>query len=166
MKSMKFATRLWFYFRMGYATYLTFILGYVSTLITVYYLAIKSIPDLLTIFPHFVPFAILATVTGIPLCIGAGWMHYKRSAAYTSEVDIQYEANPYYFKLPPGYNLEVLGPLYLEILVLLKRLTAGQEMLNEEDRARIEKLEQKLQVLAKGGMVGTPRKKVYGNNPL
>jgi len=162
MNPMKFATRLWFYFRMGYATYLTFILGYVSTLITVYYLAIKSIPDLLSIFPHFVPFAILATVIGIPLCIGAGWMHYKRSAAYTSEVDIQYEANPYYFKLPPGYNLEVLGPLYLEILVLLKRLTVGQEMLNEEDKARIEKLEQKLQVLANGGMIGTPRK-VYGD---
>jgi hypothetical protein len=145
---------------MGYATYLTFILGYVSTLITVYYLAIKSIPDLLTIFPRFVPFAILATVIGIPLCIGFGWMHYKRSAAYTSEVDIQMEANPYFFKLPPGYNLEVLGPLYLEILVLLKRLVAEQEMLNEEDKARIEKLEQKLQVLVSGGLVGTPRKRL------
>ena len=87
-------------------------------------------------------------------------MHYKRSAAYTSEVDIQMEANPYFFKLPPGYNLEVLGPLYLEILVLLKRLVAGQEMLNEEDKARIEKLEQKLQVLVNGGLVGTPRKKL------
>jgi hypothetical protein len=166
MSRMKFVTRLWFYFRMGYATYLTFILGYVSTLITVYYLAIKSVPDLLSIFPRFVPFAILATVTGVPLCIGAGWMHYKRSLAYTSEVDIQVEANPYNFKLAPGYNLEVLGPLYLEILVLLKRLVAGQATLNEEDKARIEKLEGKLQVLVKGGMVGTPRKKIYDDRPL
>jgi hypothetical protein len=33
-------------------------------------------------------------------------------------------------------------------------------MLNEEDKARIEKLEQKLQVLVNGGIVGTPRKKL------
>ena len=145
---------------MGYATYLTFILGYVSTLVTVYYLAIKSMPDILNIFPRFVPFAILATVIGIPLCIGFGWIHYKRSTAFTSEMDIQTEANPYYFKLAPGYTLEVMGPLYLEILVLLKRLLAGQEMLNEEDKARIEKLEQKLKVLVNGGIVGTPRKKL------
>jgi hypothetical protein len=160
MARMRFLTRVWFYFRIGYATYLTFILGYVSTLITVYYLAIKSIPDLLSIFPHFVPFAILATVIGGPLSVGVGWMHYKRSSAFTSEVDIQYEANPYYFKLPPGYNLEVLGPLYLEILVLLKRLVAAQEMLNEQDKAQIEKLEEKLQILVNGGFVGTPRRKL------
>jgi hypothetical protein len=160
MSRMRFITRVWFYFRIGYATYLTFIVGYVSTLITVYYLAIKSVPDLLSLFPHFVPFAILVTVIGLPLSAGVGWIHYKRSQAFSSEIDIQVEANPYYFKLPPGYNLEVLGPLYLEILVLLKRLVAGQEMLNEEDKARIERLEEKLQVLVNGGLVGTPRRKL------
>jgi len=160
MSSLRFATRLWFYFRIGYATYLTIILGYASTLITVYYLAIKSIPELLNVFPRFVPFAVLATIIGLPLSIGVGWMHYKRSPAFSSELDIQYEVNPYYFKLPPGYNLEVFGPLYLELLVLLKRLVDGQQMLNEEDKARIEKLEQKLQVLVDGGFVGTPRRKL------
>jgi hypothetical protein len=160
MSRMRIVTRLWFYFRIGYATYLTFVLGFVSTLVTVYYLAIKSIPDLLSLFPRFIPFAILASVIGLPLSTGVGWIHYKRSTAFSSEIDIQVEANPYYFKLTPGYNLEVLGPLYLEILVLLKRLAAGQQMLNAEDKARIEKLEQKLQVLVNGGLVGTPRRKL------
>lgn len=160
MSRLRFITRLWFYFRVGYGTYLTFVLGFVSTLVTVYYLAIKSIPDLLSIFPRFVPFALLATVIGLPLSVGVGWIHYKRSPAFSSEADIVTEANPYYFKLPPGYNLEVLGPLYLEILVLLKKLVAGQEMLNEGDKVRIEKLEQKLQVLIDGGFVGTPRRRL------
>lgn len=159
MSKMRFLTRVWFYFRIGYATYLTFILGFVSTLITVYYLAIKSIPDLLNLFPRFVPFAVIATAVGAPLSIGVGWIHYKRSSAFTSEADIQVEANPYYYKLAPGYNLEVLGPLYLEILVLLKRIVAEKKMLNDDDQARIEKLEQQLQILNKGGFVGTPRRK-------
>lgn len=156
---LSFIARLWFYFRMGYSTYLTFLLGYISTLVTVYYLAIKSIPYLLDVFPRFIPFAALATVIGIPIAVGAGWVHYKRSPAFESEVDIQVEANPYYFKFAPGYTLEVLGPLYFELLSLLKRLTDREGLLGAEDRMRIENLEKKLQTLIEGGMVGNPRKR-------
>lgn len=159
MKVGRFLSRVWFYFRIGYATYLTFLIGYVSTLITVYYLAIKNIPDLLNVFPHFVPFAVLATIIGMPLSVGLGWVHYKRSPAFASEVAIQYEANPYYFKLPPGWNKEVLGPLYLELLLLLKRLSSSQKLLDEDERQRIEELERKLHILNEGGFVGTPRRK-------
>ena len=60
--------RAWFYFRQGYSTYLTFLLGYVSTLVTVYYPAIKNMPPLLDLFPHFAEFAIIATVVGAPSC--------------------------------------------------------------------------------------------------
>ena len=70
--SMRILSRMWFYFRIGYATYLTFLLGYVSTLVTVYYLAIKNLPTLLDIFPRFVPFAFLATIIGGPLSIVLG----------------------------------------------------------------------------------------------
>lgn len=152
-----FLARLWFYFRMGYSTYLTFLLGYVSTLVTVYYLAIKNIPDLLNVFPHFVPFAVLATVIGGPLSITIGWVHLKRSPAYRSEIDIGVEANPYYYKLPPGFNREVFAPLYLELLVQMKRLLESQKLLNTEEKTRIEELERKLHVLIDGGLVGTPR---------
>jgi len=158
----RLAGRGWFYFRMGYSTYLTFLVGYISTLITVYYLAIKNSPELLQLFPRFVPFSILSTAIGIPLSVGLGWMHYKRTPAFTSEQDIQVEANPYYFKFPPGYTLEVYGPLYLEVLTLLKKMSATQQLLDELDKKRIEELERKLDVLNKGGYVGTPRRsKMY-----
>ena len=150
-------SRVWFYFRIGYATYLTFLLGYASTLVTVYYLAVKNLPVLLDIFPRFVEFAMISTIVGIPLSVSLGWIHYKRSPAFASEVDIQVEANPYYFKLPPGFNREVIGPLYLELLLLLKKLTISKELLSKEDRERIEQLEEKLRLLNKGGIVGTPK---------
>lgn len=160
MTRFGFLGRLWYYFRLGYSTYLTFILGYFSTLVTVYYLAIKNLPTLLDIFPHFVPFAILATVIGGPLSVLIGWVHLKRTPLYTSEVDINTEANPYNYKLPPGYWREAFDPVFIELLMLLNRLVEAQNLLSPEDKSRVEKLEQKLRTLAEGGMVGTPRRSV------
>jgi len=144
---------------MGYATYLTFLLGYISTLITVYYLAIKNIPELLNIFPKFVPFAVLSTMIGVPLSIVIGWLHLKRSAAFSAEADIGIEANPYYYKLIPGKE-EVYAPLYLELLVQMKRLAKMQGLMNPEEISRIEDLERKLQILIDGGYVGNPRRRL------
>lgn len=99
----KFANRLWYYFRLGYGTYLTFFLGAINTLTVVYYLLIKNAPALEAGFPRFVEFAILATAIGVPLSVLVGWLHMKGSLAMTSEMDISVEANHCYYKLPPGY---------------------------------------------------------------
>lgn len=77
MKLSNFVFRMWFYFRMGYGTYLTFLLGFLTTLITVYYLAINNSPILLDIFPRFWLFAAIATVIGIPIGVLLGWFHMK-----------------------------------------------------------------------------------------
>ena len=98
----KWLFRAWYYFRLGYSTYLTFILGYASTLVTVYYLAIRNAPALLDLFPHFAEFGVLATVVGGPLAVVIGWIHLKRSGLYSSEADISVEASPYTYKLPPA----------------------------------------------------------------
>lgn len=159
---IRYIARVWYYFRMGYSTYLTFLLGYVSTLITVYYLAIKNIPTLLDVFPRFVPFAVMATVIGIPLSVAIGWAHLKRSPAFSSESDIQQEANPYNYKLPPGYWTEVFTPLYLELLQQVKKLAETQGHLKEADRQRMDELESKLKQLISGGHVGNPRRSTSG----
>ena len=156
----RFIFRLWFYFRTGYATYLTFLLGYVSTLVTVYYLAIKNIPDLLDIFPHFVPFAILGTVIGVPTSIAIGWIHLKRSPAWSAELDVSVEANPYNYKLVPGYYREAWTPVYLELLTQLKKIVVAQNLVDREDLARMEDLERKLKTLISGGYVGSPRRRM------
>ena len=76
----------------------------------------------------------------------------------SSGQDIGVEANPYYYKLPPGYYREAFGPLYLALLVELSRLDA-HNLLTDEDRLRIETMWQKLQVLVDGGIAGKPRKR-------
>jgi hypothetical protein len=155
-----FIARLWYYFRTGYSIYLTFLLGALNTLIVVWYLAIREVPAVQSFFGHFIPFALLVTFTGVPLSIVLGWVHFKRSQIFSSEADIGVESNPYYYKLAPGYTREVFGPLYLELLVQLKRLVTAQGLAPPEELARIEDLEEKLRVLINGGSVGTPRRKM------
>jgi len=156
----RYLFRSWYYFRLGYGTYATFLLGYVTTLVTVYYLAIKNVPDLLELFPHFATFAVVATVVGGPVIVLIGWAHLKRSQAYSAELDISYEANPYLYKMYPGYWSEAFTPLYLEIARFLKAISEREGLLSEEDRKRLDEIERKLEVLTQGGYVGTPRRKL------
>lgn len=160
IKRSNYFTRFWFYFRIGYGTYLTFLLGYVSTLITVYYLAIKNLPDLLNLFPHFQTFAILATVIGAPLSVAIGWLHLKKTHAYSSEADITMESNPYSYKLVPGKEKEAFAPSYLELLKLVSKLLASQGLLSKEEEQHIKVLEDRLQKLIEGNFVGTPRRRL------
>ena len=160
MFKSRYITRFWYYFRIGYATYLTFILGYVSTLITVYYLAIKSLPDLLAIFPHFLGFAVLATVIGAPSSVIIGWLHLKRTKAYSAEADITVESNPYSYRAAPGKEMEAFVPSYLELLRMTTKLLDSQNLLSPEDATRVRAVEANLQALIEGKMVGTVRRKV------
>ena len=161
----RFVTRSWYYFRMGYSTYLTFLLGYVSTFVTVYYLAIKDMPILLNIFPHFLTFAVFGTVIGAPLSVFIGWLHLKRTPAYTAEADIGAEANPYNYKLPPGFWREVLAPTFLELLRQNRTILATNKLLSREDEEKISELERRLAILISGGYVGRPRRK-WAEGPL
>lgn len=157
---LNFIARLWFYFRQGYATYLTFILGALNTLVVVWYLAIKDYPLVENLFGHFESFAVVTTLIGVPLAIVLGWLHYKRTPAYTSELDIGVEANPYYYKYPPGYNRDVWGPLYLELLTMIRRLSESNKLVSAEEKTRLDELERKLKILNEGGYVGQPRRKI------
>jgi len=157
--NLRWIYRAWYYFRLGYSTYFSFLLGYVSTFVTVYYLAIKNIPDLLTAFPHFAVFVFWGTIVGVPLAVLVGWLHMKRTPVYLAEVDIGVEANPYNYKLPPGYWKEVLTPTFLELLRQNRKILASNNLLSPDDERTISKLEDNLQVLVSGGYVGYPRRK-------
>jgi hypothetical protein len=115
---------------------------------------------LLDLFPHFETFAILATVIGAPVSVAIGWLHLKRSHAYGSEADITVESNPYSYKLTPGKEAEAFAPSYLETLKLVSKLLKSQNLLSKEDESRIDALENKLQTLIEGNMVGNPRRKM------
>lgn len=156
-----FITRLWYYFRIGYSTYLTFFMGLVSTLTVVYYLLIKNVPALQEVFGSFTYFALVAAVIGFPLSVFIGWLHIKGSSAMASEQDIIAEASPYAYKLQPGYLREAFAPLYLEVLRILKELAIRENILTQEEERKIQDLESKMTVLIQGGYVGTPRRRRF-----
>jgi len=154
--SIRFLARVWYYFRMGYSLYLAFPVGVFNTIVIVYYLLIPNVAQLQLVFSNFIIFLLVVAVVAVPVAVGLGWIHMKRSPAFTSEMDISVEANPYYYKLPPGYSREAYAPLYLELLQLTKRLLEAQSLLTPDDRARIEELERKMRTLIQGGYLGTP----------
>jgi hypothetical protein len=149
--------RAWYYFRTGYSTYLAFMIATVNTMVTVYYLAIKNIPDLQIIFPSFTVWVLFVVFAIAPLAVFVGWLHMKRSPAYRSEMDVTMEANPYYYKLPPGYWREALVPAMLETIRLNLKVMS-REPLTEEEKNSLRDLQAKLQTLIDGGFVGQPTK--------
>jgi hypothetical protein len=160
MAAGRFLARLWFYFRMGYATYLTFLLGVANTLVVLYYLLIQNAPSLQVFFPHFAFFVVISVVVGVPLSIGVGWLHLKRTPAYLSEIDIGVEANPYYYKLAPGHQMEVFAPINLELLRQIRKIMKSQNLLSDEEEKRLAELEGKMENLLQGGYVGSPKRKL------
>jgi hypothetical protein len=160
MKS-KLPFRSWYYFRTGFHTYLAFVLSAINMMVVVYYLAIKSIPALETAFPSFLIWALTVTAIGIPLSVFLGHLHVKRSGAFRSELDIQVEANPYYYKLPPGYWREAFAPAYLELLRLNIKLL-NKEPLTAQEQEKIKELQKKLENLINGGYTGEPRTRGIG----
>ena len=151
--------RGWYYFRMGWTTYFAFILAAINTLTVTYYLAIENIPILQTIFPTFVTYVVIIVSIGIPLLIAIGYIHYKRSAAYSSETDVIAESNPYNYKLPPrGWNQSVNYPLYLLLTEMIIK-SSKNEQFSDEELLEIKNLQKKIKLLIDGKFVNDPRKK-------
>ena len=150
--------RGWLYFRNGWSTYFAFIFAAVNTLTVTYYLAIKDVPVLKAIFPSFIEYLVVVSVIGVPILIFIGYIHFKKTAAYSAEIDIYAESNPYYYKIPPGYNQQTLFPFYLAMINLLIKLS-NNEKITEEDSKEINRIKKELDHLIKGGYVGTPKAK-------
>ena len=149
--------RSWYYFRVGWTNYFAFIFAAINTLTVTYYLAIENLPELKTIFPTFSSYILIIGIISIPILVIIGWIHFRRTAAYGSEAEIQIESNPYYFKAIPGWNKDVMFPTLLKITEFMIRTTKN-EKLSEKDISELTQLQTKLNTLISGGMVGSPRK--------
>ena len=159
MKKKTQGFRLFYYFRIGYATYLAMFIGVANVLTTTYFLAGKKIPWVQQIFPNFEIYVAVCMAVGVPTVVIVGWLHFKKMGTYTQEVAISQQFSPYNYKFPPGYNREVFAPAYLTILQLnIKRMKG--EKLSQEELENILSLEKKLRELMEGGFAGSPPKGV------
>jgi len=155
-RTKKLPFRVWFYFRQGWSLYFAFIFAAINTLVVTYYLAIEKIPSLQIIFPTFTQYVIVVIFVGLPILILIGYVHFKRSHAYGSEVYITTETNPFLYRLPPGFTIEVIFPFYLEVLKLNLKLI-NKETLTNEEVENLKELQKKIEHLIQGGHVGKPK---------
>ena len=87
--------KLLYYFRQGWSLYFAFIFAAVNTLTVTYFLAIDNYPALKSIFPSFEMYILIMVSIGLPLLTTLGYIHYRRSPAYSSETGVMIRANPY-----------------------------------------------------------------------
>lgn len=133
--------RSWFYFRQGWSTYFAFIIAALNTMVTTYYLAIKDVPTLEILFPSFSIYVVVLSAIGVPLLVLVGYLHYKKSAAFKAEADINMEANPHMRRLL--LNTEALLSLSANMSEIMVKL-AKNEKLTEKEHEEIEILKKKL----------------------
>ncbi|MEM3754891.1 MAG: hypothetical protein QXE19_04315 [Candidatus Bathyarchaeia archaeon] len=147
---MKKLFRWWYYFRTGFGTYLVFPLSLFNTVVVTYYLLITNFAILKQVFPSFLIFLAFGITVILPLGVLFGWLHFKRTYAYTAEADISVEANPYYYKAAPGITKELTIPSTAFYLKALASLLEKLDSLSEEDEKAVKELLKRCERLMRG----------------
>ena len=122
--------RAWFYFRNGWSMYFAFIFAAINTLTVTYFLAIERVPALQVIFPSFFQYVAIVSLIAVPLLIGIGYAHYKRTKARKAEVDIGFETSTYQRRFI--VNTEIILHLNLRLTEMLMKLTHGEKLTENE----------------------------------
>ena len=136
--------RAWFLFRQGWSLYFAFILAAVNTLTVTYFLAVEQYPVLVDLFSVFGHYVLVWVVVGVPLLTFVGYIHYRRSPAYTSEVGLTWTSNPYQAR-----NL-INGELSLKLNLALLKITVKSfqnEKFEPEEFEEILRVKQEIEKL-------------------
>ena len=136
--------RSWYYFRIGYSSYFAFIFAAINTLTVTYFLAIENYPILKEVFPTFITYVVIIAGVGIPLLIGVGYFHFKRTPAYRSEAAVLFESNPFSRRML--VNTELTLKINQELIALLLKMQKGEKT-NEESLEQIQKTQTEINKL-------------------
>lgn len=158
MNFYKILFRAWSYFRTGYGTYLAFFIGFASNIIVIYQLEIKNVGFLTgnPIFRSQALFALFALAIIIPLCIGAGLYHMKKTGAFAADASLSTESNPYIYKIIPGKEQEVFLPLWTATVRSLVKVLDKQQAMTVEEKNELEEILDRANALMEGRQVGRP----------
>ena len=159
MKFSKLIFRSWYYFRIGYGTYVAFPLGFASTMIVIYALALRDVPAVERYFPHLWIFGIVGLLVIAPVSIYAGLYHIKRTGAYSAEASVLTESNPYVYKAIPGKEREVFLPLMMLTAKGLAKVLEQQNSMTPEEQREFKTVLEKANILLGGASVGLPKAK-------
>ena len=145
MKSKLF--RILRYLWVGYASYLAVPLSVITTLAVIYYLAIDDIPAFKSVFSHFWFFLIVSLALGIPIACLIGWLHMKYNPTPYSAKGVDLKTSTDNHRQVPEYWQEAVAPLYIELLKGIEKILDKNDMLENDDKKRIQEIEAKLQAL-------------------
>ena len=137
--------RSWYYFRTGWSTYFAFILAAINTLTVTYFLAIDNYPVLKAVFPSFEQYIVIIVSIGVPLLVLIGFVHFKRTQAFKSEVDVLIESNPYQRR--NTVNGEINLRLNLKILTIMLKISK-KESFSESEIQEIRELSDEIKNLS------------------
>lgn len=166
MNLEKMLFRAWYYFRQGYATYLAFLIGFVSNIIVIYSLGIKPVIDsnrlqpttlgsfFQTIFPHLTNFVIIAAVIITPICIYLGLLHMKGTGAFAADASVSTESNPYIYKVVPGKEEEIYIPFMLLAAQGIAKILERQNDITPSEKKQFEEVIAKASSVLAGQPVG------------
>ena len=158
----KLGFRAWFYLRTGYSQYFAFVLAAVNTLTVTYFLAIENYPSLYAIFPTFGHYIVVIVLSGIPLLIWFGYLHYKRVPAFAQEAETVQISQPYTYKLTPGHAQHAQYPLYLSLTKMMLKMSRDEKFTKSEI-SELTELQKKIEGLIQGGSIGSPPKSISEN---
>ncbi len=127
--------RAWYYFRNGWSLYFAFIFASTNTLVVTYYLAIEQIPILKEVFPSFIHYVLVLATIGIPLLVLIGYLHFKKTSAYSNEVAINFESNPFQRRML--INSEINLKINIKLLELISKLANKNSQLDDEETKKL-----------------------------
>jgi len=128
--------RAWFYFRTGWATYFAFVFAAINTFTVTYFLAIENYPLLNNIFPSFIHYIVIVGSIGVPLLIGIGYAHYKKTPSYRAETDVTMETDPYRRRMVVNSEISVI--LNLKLAEMLIQLSKNEKLSDEQIQKNLE----------------------------
>lgn len=159
LKLAEIVFRSWYYFRLGYSTYMSFLVAFFTFVSTTYYLAVTKVPLLQEIFTRFYSFVIVAILVIVPAGVLFGWLHMKRTLAFPTEATIGVEANPYNYILYPGKETDLYAPAWLLVIRSLRKIAEKENLLSPQEKSEFKNLTATIEKLLKGEVIGMPRQR-------
>lgn len=108
--------RSWYYFRFGYNNVLSYPRSLFITMAGFYLILVEMFSQLRGELLLMAIIQGLGISIGAVICILSGWFYLKKTNLWTSEIDVNVEANPYNWMLPPGYWRDAILPVYLHLM--------------------------------------------------
>ena len=82
------------------------------------------------VFPTFIIYVTIVVTIGIPILVGVGYMHFKRSPSFRAEAVINFESNPFTRRVL--VNSELTLKLNTKLMELILKISQGEKISKEE----------------------------------